>query len=1501
MDPRLVRVFERGDANAEVAAIVRLQDAAGPPPPGARVIARFGHIATVRLRRAAIPVVHDARDVISMKPGAPLLREARVPDASAASTADDRDARRSATQTATGQGVIVGIVDWGFDFAHPEFRNADGSTRLLALWDQGTPPGPSSPEPYGYGIVHLPGAINAALATADPYGALGYDPADSDLDGGGTHGTHVAGIAAGNGRVTGVQGIAPAADIVFVQLTTLDPDDDDLADSVAVLEAIDFIRAMAGTRPFVVNLSMGQCGDPHDGTTLLEQGLDAVLDEAPGRAIVQSTGNYYASRQHSSGRLRQNKRRGLPWQVPADGGTNQLEVWYPGTDAFTVTLRAPDGTQAGRAACGETTAVQLGNRSCGALHNRRRDPNNLDNHVVLWLDADAPGGIWQVGLLGSTVVDGRYHVWVQRDSDDGGQAAFASDDANPFFTTNSVCNGHRTVAVGAYDARAAHPDIAGFSSAGPTRDGRAKPDLLAPGVQVVSACSTPAGAPAGSGGAVRMSGTSMAAPHVAGTMALMFEVAPRPLWSEEARALLLPSARTAGVRGRAAIRYGAGYLDTDAAVAAARLIDAKTTARGVMEMAAPSATAPQNDTDQNGRSGPLALADTLIGIGGPFAACPQALLARVLSGFADPTLVDPIAAASLFDPATLFDAFITGRLAGLRPGLDPLFAVVAYPRQMLAAPLRPGDVMIRRTLGEPGMGHAAFIAGQDAYPPDEALRRGLMPESRRPGLYARVVEPGTRPHQMVHRFARRVMEASGRVPPDMLILRPRYRSAALSERVVRIPAEDVDLSRAVPANRQYATQLGWGSRYDDIVALLGLNASPSEDDFAQSVATWQGQHGLTSDGMLGPDTWTVMQPLLPAPSPTPPAPSPPTPPTPIDVNKAVQSNRQYAVQLGWATRFDDIVALLGFNSTPTEQDFANGVAVWQGQHALSVDGIIGPDTWAAMQPLLVSPPLPVPPTPTPPGPTPPAPTPPTPVPPSNLIGTDLTNFVRGVSMGLTSDSAATLKAPSGSGPITFALSDPEGWNASLTINASGATASALRFPTEGMTGTVMDSLIWSNLSITDSTATGGAGIGLPLTQPFVLGTGQTSSGRTKIAGGTVDLFPLETEIQAYATCVFGYLVDGSAGTVSPLDLSTVPAGQLQQFLSNHGSVTPVSTTNTALIAVYDLSLTSPKDDYQPTGGAPMGLANVVRTYPLLSLWSSRPLSAASAKLDMARPATSMMGGMARGGAISGALYTDVNAGLRTLWDDTNPTIKLFIGGNTLIPWMTVPAATLIAVYQVAPSTRWNSIFAHYSLDAARSNITVVAPGLARRTNSSDRQVWDTGSATYLPTAVTKVERQGMFDNVHVAPVMDYQGVAAYMAPLCHHDCLHIHWRWGESYTDKAVTGWSGGKPYQKAGAPMIPENQTLQVSIAGPRVTYSPSAASVPAQTWQIFMHHGTGYVSSLTAVGAMTPLMEMAQLGSLPGFAQFYYHNRMYETGATRPADTPRLKESGFGPLETM
>lgn len=90
-----------------------------------------------------------------------------------------------------GKGVVIGIIDYGCDFLHNNFRNPDGTTRILALWDQTALPGASSH--LGYGQVHTQTEINGALRSSDPYTSLGYDPGRA------SHGTHVMDIACGNG------------------------------------------------------------------------------------------------------------------------------------------------------------------------------------------------------------------------------------------------------------------------------------------------------------------------------------------------------------------------------------------------------------------------------------------------------------------------------------------------------------------------------------------------------------------------------------------------------------------------------------------------------------------------------------------------------------------------------------------------------------------------------------------------------------------------------------------------------------------------------------------------------------------------------------------------------------------------------------------------------------------------------------------------------------------------------------------------------------------------------------------------------------------------------------------------------------------------------------------------------------------------------------------------------------------------------------------------------
>lgn len=577
LDPALAETLDRGAAQDEVAVIIRLEDPDAMPP-GARIVARFGPIATCRLRRDAILPVHAASGVASVK--APVLY---TPDVEVTSDGaglsmemvPEQDDRRPRSAAETGRGVVVGFVDWGLDFAHPNFRNADGSTRVLALWDQRPGPDLARPNRYGYGVVHVREDIDRALRAADPYRALGYHPADADT-GPGAHGTHTADIALGNGRAEGAPiGVAPEADLVFVHFSTWGEDRlERLGDSVALLEAVDFIAHIAGERPWVLNLSMGRQAGSHDGLSLVEQGLDAALLERPGRACIQSTGNYYSRDVHSYGLLRPGEERLLRMEVESGKVLpHEVDIWYAGRDRITIEVLAPGGMAVGRAAQGEQAVLRIDGREAGKLYNRRRDPNNLENEADVFLYPSAPAGTWQVKLIAEDVVDGRFHCWIERDvACPHCQPRFDPADVVRTTTTGSICNGYRSVAVGAYDAHSPDKDLGIFSSSGPTADGRQKPDLVAPGVSVLAARSTPRRAEPEAPLLTRMSGTSMAAPHVTGTVALMFEAAGRPLAIQETRNALLSSIERGDLPQESNARIGSGYLDIDAAVEAARVI-----------------------------------------------------------------------------------------------------------------------------------------------------------------------------------------------------------------------------------------------------------------------------------------------------------------------------------------------------------------------------------------------------------------------------------------------------------------------------------------------------------------------------------------------------------------------------------------------------------------------------------------------------------------------------------------------------------------------------------------------------------------------------------------------------------------------------------------------------------------------------------------------------------------------------------------------------------------
>jgi hypothetical protein len=422
MDPSLSFLLTRAQWGApppakEVGVLARLE-AGSEAPPGFRVVSRFGDVVTGRVRLDGVGALRARPEVASLKASQAYAPDVAAPGGEAADAAAAPIAR-----VTMGEGVVLGVADWGCDFAHANLRNPSGHTRLMALWDQRGPATERSPAPFGYGRELRAIEIDGALLEADPYAALGYDPADADASGQGSHGTHVIDIAAGGGGAPGARsGLAPESDLVFVHLSADDTGPGGtLGDSARLLEAVDYILRLADDRPVVINLSIGRTAGPHDDSLLLVRALDYALETQPGRAIVMSTGNYRDAAMHCSTRLERGGVVELPWIVHARGSeTAKLDVWYAGDDRLVVELVDPAGRPVGAAAPGETALSRLGGDVTASIFHRLCDPNNGDNEVEVYLWPDATLGTWTVRLHGAAVSSGEVvHAWIERDAPSG--------------------------------------------------------------------------------------------------------------------------------------------------------------------------------------------------------------------------------------------------------------------------------------------------------------------------------------------------------------------------------------------------------------------------------------------------------------------------------------------------------------------------------------------------------------------------------------------------------------------------------------------------------------------------------------------------------------------------------------------------------------------------------------------------------------------------------------------------------------------------------------------------------------------------------------------------------------------------------------------------------------------------------------------------------------------------------------------------------------------------
>ena len=414
--------------------------------------------------------------------------------------------------------------------------------------------------------------INRALKTPDPFAVVRHKPTDPR-----SHGTHVTGIAAGNGRSCDEKlaagkyiGVAPGATIVFVQMHegpestahTLEAAASYFSTTVAFATAVAYIfeKARQLNMPCVINASLSIQAGSHDGESVLEHLIDSML-RRKGRALVATAGNVGERCGHASGRIRTGEIQRLPWFLEESSEARIVEIWHRSSDRLRVRLinpanRATPWIEADQdfdeADDGSGNTVSIDYERFTALNGDANIMIELIPTVPLAANGDSASvstGTWIIEIEAMEVFDGRYDAWV--DNVRKSYCSFLLEDFDKEMTISAPGTSFNCVTVANYDHRLEPVAVHPTSSSGPTRDGRRKPDIAAPGMHIMSSAALAGVQADGTRFPVRhpLGGTSQAAPHVTGAIALMLQKAPA-LTSAQIRELLIAgSARAPGFDG----------------------------------------------------------------------------------------------------------------------------------------------------------------------------------------------------------------------------------------------------------------------------------------------------------------------------------------------------------------------------------------------------------------------------------------------------------------------------------------------------------------------------------------------------------------------------------------------------------------------------------------------------------------------------------------------------------------------------------------------------------------------------------------------------------------------------------------------------------------------------------------------------------------------------------------------------------------------------------------
>ena len=473
------------------------------------------------------------------------------------------------SQSYTGNGVVIGIIDKGFDYTHPTFYGDDFSQyRISRIWNQidtGT-----HPIGYNYG--------NEIIGSTEILNKLNDDLViNGQIVERGSHGTHVAGIAAGSGSILSenFKGVAYNSELVLCTH----------GNTVQIADAIEYIFDYASSvgKPAVINMSIGSNIGPHDGTSYLDKKIDEYSGE--GKIIVGSAGNTGDKKLHldynfSENEIIQSFINFSSNSTPSGIGSNTIDIWGEAGDDFTVALNiynidsdeyedytdyistSTDGTYVFSL---QDNDPMFSDEVPVTIIVEHSNPNNNKPHIIIEFDntdQNESGDIYDFIMLEIVGSNTKIDAWLQKQ--------YYSSFSDLGFTVSSVVDGNTNstimevggtansiISVGSFTSKNEFTNIFGnlittnseigeiadSSGIGPTIDGRIKPDITAPGEYVVSSVnsfdSEIYDASSDTSHLVdeiigenynwyfsAFSGTSMASPVVAGIIALMLEANP---------------------------------------------------------------------------------------------------------------------------------------------------------------------------------------------------------------------------------------------------------------------------------------------------------------------------------------------------------------------------------------------------------------------------------------------------------------------------------------------------------------------------------------------------------------------------------------------------------------------------------------------------------------------------------------------------------------------------------------------------------------------------------------------------------------------------------------------------------------------------------------------------------------------------------------------------------------------------------------------------------------